>query len=72
MGAGGVLMTGKASLCMTDIGYTSCLADPDVWMRPSSKVCADGLKFYEYVLIYLRAQTYILELRLPKFKCLRA
>ena len=36
--------------CMNDIGYTSCLADPDVWLRPNTK--SDGLTIYEYILIY--------------------
>jgi hypothetical protein len=47
----GAAFRNHLALCMTDLGYTSCLADPDVWMRP--KVRADGFKFYEYVLIYV-------------------
>jgi hypothetical protein len=35
---------------MVDIGFTSCLADPDVWLRPAVK--SDGTKYYEYVFIY--------------------
>ena len=35
---------------MADLGFTSCLADPDVWMRPAKK--ADGSSYYEYVLLY--------------------
>ena len=35
---------------MNDIGYTSCLADPDVWLRPNMK--SDGSTIYEYILIY--------------------
>jgi hypothetical protein len=34
---------------MMDLGYTSCLADPNAWIRP--KVHAGGFKFYEYELI---------------------
>ena len=30
--------------------FTSCPADPDVWMRPAIK--SDGQKYYEYVLLY--------------------
>ena len=32
------------------LGFTSCRADPDVWLRPAVK--ADGLEVYEYVLVY--------------------
>ena len=32
------------------LGYKSCRADNDVWMRPAVK--ADGLEVYEYVLVY--------------------
>lgn len=33
------------------LGFKSCKADPDVWMRPAVK--ADGSKYYEYVLAYV-------------------
>jgi hypothetical protein len=36
--------------CMQHLDFTSCLADPDVWMRPAQK--ADGSEYWEYVLIY--------------------
>jgi hypothetical protein len=32
-------------------GFKSCLADPDVWMRPNTKSC--GFKYWEYVLCYV-------------------
>jgi hypothetical protein len=35
---------------MADIGFTSCLVDPDLWLRPAVK--SDGTKYYEYVFIY--------------------
>ena len=35
---------------MTDLSFTPCQADPDVWMQPAVK--PDGTKYYEYVLIY--------------------
>jgi hypothetical protein len=35
---------------LTELGFESSLADPDVWLRPA--VRADGTKYYEYVLIY--------------------
>ena len=38
-------------LCMEFINFTSCPADPDVWMRPAIK--SDGTKFYDYVLLYV-------------------
>ena len=36
--------------CMEHIGFTPCLADPDVWTRPVTK--ANGQEHYEYVLIF--------------------
>ena len=36
---------------MTDLSFTPCQADPDVWMQPAVK--PDGTKYYEYVLIYV-------------------
>ena len=35
---------------MTELGFQSCKADPDVWFRPSIK--SDGTNYYQYVLIY--------------------
>ena len=36
--------------CMEFLGFISCKADPDVWMRPATK--ADGCEYWEYVLLY--------------------
>jgi hypothetical protein len=36
--------------CMQHLNFNSCLADPDVWMRPAIK--SDGSLYYEYVLLY--------------------
>ena len=36
---------------MQFINFTSCPADPDVWMRPAIK--SDGTKCYDYVLLYV-------------------
>ena len=36
--------------CMRHLGFESCLADPDVWMRPAMR--ADGTEYWEYVLLY--------------------
>ena len=33
------------------MGFTSCKADPDVWMRPRTK--ANGFEYYEYVITYV-------------------
>jgi hypothetical protein len=33
------------------LGFLSCLADPDVWFRPATKPC--GFQYYEYVLVYV-------------------
>ena len=37
--------------CMSHLGFQSCPADPDVWMRPAEK--SDGTPYYEYVLLYV-------------------
>ena len=37
--------------CMQHLGFDSCKADPDVWMRPATK--SDGSTYYEYVLLYV-------------------
>lgn len=39
--------------CMTHIGFKSCKADPDVWMRSATK--SGGTSYYEYVLLYVDA-----------------
>ncbi|KAI2501848.1 Reverse transcriptase (RNA-dependent DNA polymerase) [Fragilaria crotonensis] len=36
---------------LRDMGYVSCKADPDVWMKAA--MTADGTKFYSYVLAYV-------------------
>ena len=36
--------------CMAHLGFKSCRADPDVWMREATK--ADGTQYWEYVLLY--------------------
>jgi hypothetical protein len=36
---------------MTDLGFTPCQADPDVWMKKAVKPC--GFAYWEYVLIYV-------------------
>ena len=36
--------------CMKHLGFETCLADPDVWMRPT--VLVNGDEVYEYVLLY--------------------
>jgi hypothetical protein len=36
---------------LNDSGYTSSLADPDVWYQAETKV--DGFEYYAYVLIYV-------------------
>jgi hypothetical protein len=42
---------GHHAASLRDIGYMSCKADPDVWMKVATK--ADGIKFYSYVLAYV-------------------
>jgi hypothetical protein len=36
--------------CMRHLEFTSCPADPDVWMRPAKR--SDGSDYYEYILLY--------------------
>ena len=36
--------------CMRHLDFTSCLVDPDVWMRPAKKT--DGTSYYKYILLY--------------------
>jgi len=38
--------------CMRHLGYFSCMADPDVWMKPKTRP-SDGHKYYSYVLLYV-------------------
>ena len=35
---------------MRHLDYTSCPADPDLWMRPATK--HDGSQYYSYILLY--------------------
>ena len=36
---------------MKYLGFESCLVDPNVWTRASTR--ADGTKYYEYILLYV-------------------
>jgi hypothetical protein len=36
---------------LSDLGFTSSLADPDIWMQPTTK--ANGFKYYEYIFVYI-------------------
>ena len=36
---------------MEFLNFKSCLADPDVWMRPAIK--SNGNTYYEYILLYV-------------------
>jgi hypothetical protein len=48
----GAAVRNHLASCMTGLGYKSCLADPDVWLRPNVHE-SDGHEYYEYVLIYV-------------------
>ena len=39
------------SQTMRDLGFTSCYADPDGWLRPQTK--QNGEEYYKYVFIYV-------------------
>ena len=36
---------------MTHLGFKSCQADPDIWMREA--IMNDGTEYWEYVLLYV-------------------
>jgi hypothetical protein len=36
---------------LDEMGFKSSVADPDVWMRPATKI--DGEEYYEYILMYV-------------------
>ena len=38
--------------CMRHLGYESCLADPDLWLKAKTRP-EDGFQYYSYVLIYV-------------------
>lgn len=38
--------------CMRELGYESCLADRDVWIKPMVRP-DDGHKYYAYILLYV-------------------
>jgi hypothetical protein len=38
--------------CMRHLGYTSCPADPDLWMKPKTRPNG-GFEYYSYVLCYV-------------------
>ena len=37
--------------CMLNMGYDSCKADPDVWLKEC--VRPDGTRYYGYILLYV-------------------
>jgi hypothetical protein len=39
------------SQTLHDMGFKPTLADPDVWIQPSTKDC--GLEYYKYILAYV-------------------
>ncbi|KAI2509582.1 Reverse transcriptase (RNA-dependent DNA polymerase) [Fragilaria crotonensis] len=38
--------------CMRHLGWQSCIADPDVWLKPEIRP-SDGHKYYAYCLLYV-------------------
>ena len=38
--------------CMESLGYQSCKADPDLWLKPELRP-EDGAKYYPYILCYV-------------------
>ena len=35
---------------MTALGYTPCLANPDIWLKAQ---ITDGIEYYSYILCYV-------------------
>jgi hypothetical protein len=48
----GALFCNHLAACMRQLGYVSCLADPDVWLCPETRP-DDGFKYYSYILLYV-------------------
>ncbi len=44
--------------CMNNLGYESCPADPDLWLKPMTQL-DDGVLYYAYVLLYVNDVLYI-------------
>ena len=40
-----------ASTIRNELGYTPCVADPDMWMKPMIR--EDGSKYYAYLIVYV-------------------
>jgi hypothetical protein len=50
-GSGNAWRAQLADTLKNHLGYTSCLADPDVWMKKETK--ANGESYYAYILVYV-------------------
>ena len=48
----GVSLRNHLVECMINIGYSSCLTDPDLWFKEETRP-SDGAKYYAYLLIYV-------------------
>jgi len=48
----GAMWRSHFAATLRDLGFTSSLADPDVWMRPSI-LPDDKQEYYEYILVYV-------------------
>ena len=51
MKSAGALFCNHLADCMQHLGFTPCLAVPDLWMKAAEK--EDGTAYYAYVLIYV-------------------
>ena len=50
MASSAVIWRNELSKTMIYLGFSSCLADPDVWMRTATK--PDGYNYWEYILVH--------------------
>jgi len=49
----GAMWRAHFAATLRDLGFTSSLADPDVWMRASTLPGEDKQDYYEYILVYV-------------------
>ena len=49
MASSAAIWWNELSKTMRDLGFSSCLADPDVWMHVATKL--DGYMYWEYIIV---------------------
>ena len=46
------------AICMESMGYASCKADLDLWLKPETRQ-EDGVQYYHFLLCYVNGILYI-------------